>query len=54
MTEGGTLTLVYAARDEHEHNARVLAEWLEQEGERLNRPSSPTFAEVWFILLVKG
>ncbi|MBO0641501.1 MAG: DUF488 family protein [Pseudomonas stutzeri] len=42
MTEGGTLTLVYAARDEHENNARVLAEWLEQEGERLNRPSSPT------------
>ncbi|AEA85512.1 probable uroporphyrin-III c-methyltransferase [Stutzerimonas stutzeri] len=41
MTEGGTLTLVYAARDEHENNARVLAEWLEQEGERLNRPSSP-------------
>ena len=37
----GTLTLVYAARDEHENNARVLAEWLEQEGERLNRPSSP-------------
>ena len=41
MAEGGTLTLVYAARDEHENNARVLAEWLEQEGERLNRPSSP-------------
>ena len=41
IAERGTLTLVYAARDEQQNNARVLAEWLEQEGERLERPNSP-------------
>ncbi len=41
LAERGTLTLVYAARDEQQNNARVLAEWLEQKGERLERPSSP-------------
>ncbi|MCQ4296841.1 DUF488 family protein [Pseudomonas stutzeri] len=41
IAERGTLTLVYAARDEQQNNAQVLAEWLEQEGERLERHSSP-------------
>lgn len=38
----GTLTLVYAARDERENNAQVLAEWLTEELERRADPSSPT------------
>ncbi|MGE6992744.1 DUF488 domain-containing protein [Pseudomonas sp. NPDC047961] len=38
----GPLTLVYAARDEQQNNARVLAEWLEEELERRDEPSSPT------------
>ncbi|GEM_PF-66940 len=38
LAEHGRLTLVYAARDEQHNNARVLAEWLEEE---LDRPSSP-------------
>ncbi|MCW8155061.1 DUF488 family protein [Stutzerimonas stutzeri] len=38
---GGTLTLIYAAQDERQNNARVLAEWLEEEIERLELPSSP-------------
>ncbi|MCW3149760.1 DUF488 family protein [Stutzerimonas stutzeri] len=37
----GTLTLVYAARDEQQNNARVLAEWLDGELERCAEPSSP-------------
>jgi len=41
IAERGSLTLVYAARDEQQNNAQVLAEWLEQEGERLERHSSP-------------
>ncbi|EXF45386.1 putative bacteriophage protein [Pseudomonas sp. BAY1663] len=39
--ERGTLTLIYAARDEQHNNAQVLAEWLEEELDRLDRPSSP-------------
>ncbi|MGY8820452.1 MAG: DUF488 domain-containing protein [Pseudomonadales bacterium] len=38
----GPLTLVYAARDEQQNNARVLAEWLEEELERRRAPTSPT------------
>ena len=38
----GPLTLVYAARDEQQNNARVLAEWLEEELEQRDKPSSPT------------
>jgi uncharacterized protein YeaO (DUF488 family) len=38
----GPLTLVYAARDGQQNNARVLAEWLEEELERSGAPSSPT------------
>nr|WP_178114019.1 DUF488 family protein [Pseudomonas sp. SST3] len=38
----GPLTLIYGARDEQQNNARVLAEWLEEELERRGVPSSPT------------
>jgi uncharacterized protein YeaO (DUF488 family) len=38
----GPLTLVYAALDEQQNNARVLAEWLEEELERRRAPTSPT------------
>ncbi|WP_217475330.1 DUF488 domain-containing protein [Stutzerimonas stutzeri] len=38
----GPLTLIYAARDERQNNAQVLAEWLEEELERRSEPSSPT------------
>jgi uncharacterized protein YeaO (DUF488 family) len=38
----GPLTLIYAARDEQQNNARVLAEWLDEELERRGAPSSPT------------
>ncbi|KZX57304.1 MAG: DUF488 domain-containing protein [Pseudomonas sp.] len=41
MAERGPLTLLYAARDEQQNNAQVLAEWLEDEMQRLGRPSSP-------------
>lgn len=37
----GTLTLIYAARDEQHNNARVLAEFLEEELERHRPDSSP-------------
>lgn len=37
----GPLTLLYAARDEAHNNARVLAEFLEDELERHAAPSSP-------------
>ncbi|NER59337.1 DUF488 family protein [Pseudomonas sp. MAFF212428] len=37
----GTLTLVYAARDERHNNAQVLAGWLEDELERHGPGSSP-------------
>lgn len=42
IAASGQLTLVYAARDEQQNNARVLAEWLEEELERRRDPSSPT------------
>ena len=37
----GTLTLLYAARDEAHNNAGVLAEFLEEELQRHDSPSSP-------------
>lgn len=42
IAERGPLTLIYAARDEQANNARVLAEWLEEELERRGAQSSPT------------
>jgi len=42
ITMKRALTLLYAARDEQQNNARVLAEWLEEELERRGAPSSPT------------
>ncbi|MCP9338541.1 DUF488 domain-containing protein [Stutzerimonas xanthomarina] len=42
IAASGQLTLVYAARDEQQNNAQVLAEWLEEELERRDEPSSPT------------
>lgn len=39
--EQGTLTLLFAARDEQQNNARVLAEFLEQELDRRQPASSP-------------
>ncbi|MFC4863442.1 DUF488 domain-containing protein [Pseudomonas sp. MAHUQ-62] len=41
MARKGDLTLLYAARDEVHNNARVLAEFLEEELERSGPPSSP-------------
>lgn len=35
------LTLIYAARDEEQNNAQVLAEWLEEQLERQDEQSSP-------------
>lgn len=37
----GTLTLIYSARDPLHNNARVLCEWLEDELDREDAPSSP-------------
>jgi uncharacterized protein YeaO (DUF488 family) len=37
----GDLTLLFAAREERHNNARVLAEFLEEELERRGPPSSP-------------
>ena len=37
----GSLTLLFAARDERCNNAQVLAEFLEEELERRGPPSSP-------------
>ncbi|WP_271411339.1 DUF488 domain-containing protein [Pseudomonas sp. Q1-7] len=42
LARKGDLTLLYAARDEVHNNARVLAEFLEEELERGGPPSSPT------------
>lgn len=42
MAEQGTLTLLFAARDPQLSNARVLAEFLEDELDRRDQPSSPT------------
>ncbi|MDH4566783.1 DUF488 domain-containing protein [Pseudomonas sp. BN414] len=41
MARKGNLTLLYAAKDEAHNNARVLAEFLEEELERSGPPSSP-------------
>ncbi len=41
MARKGNLTLLYAAKDETHNNARVLAEFLEEELERSGPPSSP-------------
>ena len=41
MAERGTLTLLFAAREERFNNAQVLAEFLEDEFERRGPPSSP-------------
>ncbi|WP_043311836.1 DUF488 domain-containing protein [Pseudomonas sp. ML96] len=41
MAEQGNLTLLFAAREEQLNNARVLAEFLEEELERRGPPSSP-------------
>ncbi|NWL78897.1 DUF488 domain-containing protein [Pseudomonas taiwanensis] len=41
MARKGSLTLLYAAKDETRNNARVLAEFLEEELERGGPPSSP-------------
>lgn len=41
LAEHGTLTLLYAARDEQHNNAQVLAEFLEDELERRGPSSSP-------------
>ncbi|MFZ6045495.1 DUF488 domain-containing protein [Pseudomonas sp. CR3202] len=41
MARNGTLTLLFAAKDESYNNAVVLAEFLEEELERCGPPSSP-------------
>ncbi|MBD9424310.1 DUF488 family protein [Pseudomonas sp. PDM15] len=41
MAERGTLTLLFATREERFNNARVLAEFLEEELERRGPSSSP-------------
>ncbi|BAN47345.1 DUF488 domain-containing protein [Metapseudomonas resinovorans] len=41
LARQGDLTLLYAAKDEHHNNARVLAEFLEEELDRCAPPSSP-------------
>ncbi|WP_029529488.1 DUF488 domain-containing protein [Pseudomonas sp. S9] len=40
IAERGTLTLLYAAKDTRYNNAQVLAEFLEQELDRREHPSS--------------
>lgn len=42
MAEQGTLTLLFAARDPQLSNARVLAEFLEDELDRRDQPNSAT------------
>ncbi|WP_339532694.1 DUF488 domain-containing protein [Pseudomonas mucidolens] len=41
IAQAGTLTLVYSAHDTQANNARVLAEWLEEELDRRGEASSP-------------
>lgn len=41
IAEKGPLTLIYAAHDEAHNNARVLAQWLEDELDRQGASSSP-------------
>ena len=48
LAERGPLTLIYAARHETQNNARVLAEWLEDELDRCDTGSSPgCYAELF-------
>jgi len=42
IAERERVTLVYAAYDERQNNAQVLAEWLEEQLDRQDRQSSPT------------
>jgi len=42
IAERERVTLIYAAHDERENNAQVLAEWLEEQLDRQDRQSSPT------------
>ncbi|MNV87295.1 hypothetical protein D3C71_1814100 [compost metagenome] len=41
MARKGTLTLLYAGKDSEHNNARVLADWLENELDRSGPGSSP-------------
>ena len=41
LARKGTLTLLYAAKDEEHNNARVLAEFLEDELAKQGEGSSP-------------
>ena len=41
LARQGTLTLLYAAKDEEHNNAQVLAEFLEDELEKQGEGSSP-------------
>lgn len=41
MARKGTLTLLYAGKDTERNNARVLADWLENELDRCGPGSSP-------------
>ncbi|NVN61760.1 DUF488 family protein [Pseudomonas putida] len=41
MARKGTLTLLYAGKDSEHNNARVLADWLENELDRCGPGSSP-------------
>lgn len=41
LVEHETVTLVYAARNDQQNNARVLAEWLEEQIDHQNGQSSP-------------
>ncbi|HEN8799851.1 DUF488 family protein [Pseudomonas sp. CM25] len=41
MAEQGTLTLLYAGKDTEHNNARVLADWLEDELDKRGPGSSP-------------
>lgn len=41
IAQNGVLTLIYAARDERQNNAIVLAQWLEEALERRGAASSP-------------
>ncbi|KAA0952964.1 DUF488 domain-containing protein [Pseudomonas sp. ANT_H12B] len=41
FAEKGTLTLVFAAKDQQANNAVILAQWLEEELDRYSGSSSP-------------
>lgn len=42
LVERETVTLIYAARDDQQNNAQVLAEWLEEQVDRQGSQNSPT------------